>query len=357
MNVVFLGLSISSSWGNGHATNYRALVRELVRGGHRVSFCERDVPWYRAHRDLPQLDGAELILYESLADLERRAGAAVADADLVILGSYVPDGVAVADWMLARTRGVSAFYDIDTPITLAKLEAGDEEYLARRLLERFDLYLSFTAGPTLERLADLGVRRPRPFHCLVDPERYRPLDVTRRWDLGYLGTFAADRQPQVEALLLEPARALENARFALAGPQYPTDSVWPPNLERIDHVAPQEHAAFYCAQRFTLNLTRADMRRAGYSPSVRLFEAAACGVPIISDSWAGLEEILIPGREILVAETAADVIDALNDVDDATHAAIAAAARTRVLAEHTAARRVEQLEQELAALAMSGAGA
>jgi spore maturation protein CgeB len=351
MRIVFLGLSITSSWGNGHATNYRALVRELTSRGHDVLFLERDVPWYAAERDLPEPPWGRTELYGSLSELERHGGD-LAAADLVVVGSYVPEGVAVAEWVLDRAGGAVAFYDIDTPVTLGKLRSGDEEYLSPELVGRFDLYLSFTGGPTLEALeAEFGARRALAFYCLVDPEAYRPVQATPRWDLGYLGTYSDDRQPALERLLVEPARRAAAASFAVAGPQYPAEIEWPANVERIDHVAPAGHPAFYADQRFTLNVTRTAMREAGWSPSVRLFEAAACGVPVISDRWDGLEAIFAPGEEILVADAAEDVLRYLGCGED-KRLAIGERARARVLAEHTAARRCEQLEQEVAGVAV-----
>ena len=350
MKVVFVGLSITSSWGNGHATNYRALAGELSARGHEVVFCERDVPWYAAHRDLAHPESASLCLYADLDELRHRAEDDVAGADLVMLGSYVPQGVQAGQWLLSIAPGRVAFYDIDTPVTLEKLAAGDEEYVSPELMSRFDLYLSFTGGPTLERLRDdWGVRRPLAFPCLVDPRAYRPApEVAVRYDLGYLGTYSLDRQPTVQSLLLDVAEAEPRRRFVLGGPGYP-DGPKPANLERIDHVAPPDHRAFYAAQRFTLNVTRVQMRAAGFSPSVRLFEAAACGVPIISDRWEGLEEVLRPGSEILVADSTADVRELLA-LGEEERTAIAARARERVLAEHTAAQRVDLLEREAAAL-------
>jgi spore maturation protein CgeB len=337
VRVVFLGLSITSSWGNGHATNYRALVRALRDAGHQTLFLERDAPWYAAQRDAP----GEGVLYGSVDELARWTDE-VRDADLVVVGSYVPQGVAVAEWALATARGTVAFYDIDTPVTLAKLEAGDEEYLSPELVPRFDLYLSFTGGPALALLEERwGAQRAVAFYCLVDAQRYRPLEVERRWLLGYLGTYSDDRQPALERLLLEPARRLPDDRFVVAGPQYPDTIDWPENVERIEHLPPSEHPAFYAAQRFTLNVTRAAMVEAGWSPSVRLFEAAACGVPVISDRWDGLAELL---PEVLIAD---GPIDVLRYLDLEPHAR---ALRQRVLAEHTAERRVGQLEQ------LAGAG-
>jgi len=346
VKVVLLGLSITSSWGNGHATNYRALVRELAARDHDVLFLERDRPWYAAHRDLAEPPWGRTCLYGSLDALRLRFCGDVRAADLVIVGSYVPEGAAVGEWVTSTASGLAAFYDIDTPVTLADLARGRCEYLSPGLIGRYDLYLSFTGGPTLDRLEhDYGARRAIAFHCLVDPDAYFPQYVEPRWDLGYLGTYSADRQPQVDELLLEPARAAPRCRFAAAGPQYPSDVVWPPNVERLEHVPPADHARFYAAQRWTLNVTRADMRAAGWSPSVRLFEAAACGVPVISDRWDGLDELFADGTEIVMADSAMDVLRALHEIPDDERRAIGSRARRRVLAAHTAGRRVDQLEE------------
>ena len=348
MRIVFLGLSITSSWGNGHATNYRALVRALAARGHDVLFCERDVPWYAAHRDLPRPPWGTTRLYGSLAQLRREHAAAVRDADAVIVGSYVPEGVAVGEWVVETARGLPVFYDIDTPVTLAKLARGDYEYLTPQLVRAYRLYLSFTGGPTLARIEDaLGSPCARAFHCLVDPDAYPVLDAERRWDLGYLGTYSADRQPALERLLLEPARRRPQLRCVVAGPSYPDDIAWPANVERIEHLAPDRHAAFYAAQRFTISVTRADMVAAGWSPSVRLFEAAACAVPVISDPWAGLETFFVPGEEIVVAHAADDVLGALDAVDERERRAIGRRARERVLARDTAEHRAVELEQHV----------
>jgi len=349
VKIVFLGLSITSSWGNGHATNYRALVRALAERGHDVLFLERDLPWYAEQRDLPEPPWGRTSLYGSVEELAEKHTDDVAAADLVVVGSYVPDGVAVAEWALGHAGGATAFYDIDTPVTLGKLRRGDREYLSPELVGRFDLYLSFTGGPTLQVLEEgFGARRALAFYCLVDPHAYLPSEQEARWDLGYLGTYSDDRQPVLERLLLEPAAQLPEARFAVAGPQYPEAIEWPGNVERIEHVPPAEHPAFYAAQRFTLNVTRAEMREAGWSPSVRLFEAAACGVPVISDRWEGLDQLFVPGEEILIAGSAEDVVGLLRDVGAEEARQIGERARRRVLAEHTAERRCEQLEEEVA---------
>lgn len=345
LRFVFLGLSITSSWGNGHATTYRGLVRELCAQGHDVLFLERDAPWYAANCDMPVPPFGRTVLYHTLDELRDCYTSAVQNADFVLVGSYVPDGVIVGEWVLETARGVTAFYDIDTPVTLAKLERGDNEYIAPALIPRYDLYLSFSGGPTLARLEQqYGSPSARPLYCSVDPALYYPdTNAAPIYDLGYMGTYSDDRQPPLDSLLLEPARQWAEGCFAVAGPQYPDSIVWPANMERIEHLPPAEHRAFYGAQRATLNITRRDMIRAGYSPSVRLFEAAACGTPLISDWWPGLDTFFAPDHEILIARTHEDTLRYLRELDAETLAAIGAQARQRVLAHHTAAHRAREL--------------
>lgn len=345
LRFVVCGLSITSSWGNGHATTYRGLIRELAARGHDVLFLERDVYWYADHRDLRKPPYCRVGLYKSLDELKDRCTRDVQQADVVIVGSYVPEGVAVANWVTSIASGATAFYDIDTPVTLAKLSRGDEEYLAPSLIPCFDLYLSFTGGPTLRYVERrYGSPRARVLYCSVDPALHYPEQREACWDMGYLGTYGEDRQPALDALMLKPARRNAKRRFIVAGPLYPDSIVWPQNVERRDHLPPAEHRGFYNSQRFTLNVTRADMVRAGYSPSVRLFEAAACGTPVISDYWRGLETILRPGREILVARSTEESLRYLESVPDAERSAIGERARKKILARHTAAHRAEELE-------------
>lgn len=350
--LVFIGLSLSSSWGNGHATTYRALLRGLATMGQKVLFLERDVPWYAANRDLTDPDFCELDFYASVEELAQKFGPRIADAGAVIVGSYVPDGIDVLDFVLEQAKGLTAFYDIDTPITLAALDKGTADYLAVRQIPRLDLYYSFTGGPTLDRLAGtFGARRPRALYCAVDEARWRPMNADPRWDLGYLGTYSPDRQPALDRLLLQTARRLPQMRFVVAGPQYPAWIDWPDNVERLEHIAPADHAAFYVAQRFTLNVTRAAMIEAGWSPSVRLFEAAACGTPIISDRWNGLTELLPEHDAILITESTDAVVAALTGVAESERQRIGQRARSIVLDDHTGQARARELLRHLASAA------
>jgi spore maturation protein CgeB len=350
MNIVIFGLSITSSWGNGHATTYRALVRELARRGHDILFLEREQPWYARHRDLARSPHCRIALYGSLREARARFAEAVGEADAVIVGSYAPEGNRLGEWITTSARGTTAFYDIDTPVTLAALARNDCDYLSRELVGAYDLYLSFTGGPVLRRLEqEFGARRAAPLYCSVDPALYFPETRARRWALGYLGTFAEDRQRTLERLLIEVARTRQSDEFVVAGPQYPPDISWPSNVERIEHLPPRAHRAFYAAQRFTLNVTRSAMIEVGHSPSVRLFEAAACGVPIISDRWAGIDTFFEPGREILLADSARDVLEITTGLSSVEAADIGLRARERVLSGHTAWHRAGELERLLTA--------
>ncbi len=349
LRIVILGLSLSSSWGNGHATTYRALIRALRAQGHSVLFLERDVPWYACSRDLQAPDYCQLAFYRSLYELREEWAEQISAADAVIVGSYVPEGPEVIERVFSLARGTTAFYDIDTPVTLAKLGRGDFEYLRPDQVPGFDLYLSFSGGRALEILRSAyGAQNPVPFYCSVDPELYEPMNsVEQRWDMGYLGTYSEDRQPVVERLMLDPARAWAGGRFVVAGAQYPEELQWPPNVEHLEHLPPAVHCTFYNEQRFTLNVTRADMVRLGHSPSVRLFEAAACGTPIISDWWTGLGDFFEPDSEILVSTSPADTLRHLRDTSPQQRQAIGRRARSRVLAAHTNAHRARQLERLL----------
>ena len=347
MNIVIFGLSVSSSWGNGHASLWRGLIGALLDRGHRVTFWERDVPYYREHRDLHALPaGGALELYADWDDALPRMRRSLADADVGMVTSYCPDGLAATALVQGSRAGVRCFYDLDTPVTLARLQAGEGvDYIGPDGLGGFDLVLSYTGGAALDALRDrLGARRVAPIYGSVDPALHRPAPPRAEYQaaLSYLGTYAADRQAALERLFVEPARALPDERFVIGGAQYPDGFPWTPNTWFVRHLPPPEHPAFYCSSRLTLNVTRDAMARMGWCPSGRLFEAAACGVPILSDAWAGLDRFFTPGAEILVAETTADALDALR-LPQGDLSAIARRARERTLDEHSAACRAAQM--------------
>ena len=350
MKIVILGLSITSSWGNGHATTYRSLMRELVRRGHDVLFLERDQPWYAANRDMPQPPFGRTEIYQSVPELKRRFADEIAAGDCVIVGSFIPEGKIIGEWLTNFDSGVTAFYDIDTPITLQQIANAECDYLSADLIARYDLYLSFTGGPTLDLIEqEYGSPMARALFCSVDPDEYFPERRRKKWVLGYLGTFGEDRQRKLDSLLLAPATMLPSRQFVVAGPQYPKKIRWPANVHRITHLSPVKHRAFYNSQRFTLNVTRAAMVRAGFSPSVRLFEAAACGTPIISDDWPGLKTVFWPREEILIAGDARDILEILHEMPEHVAREIGLRGRERVLRQHTSAHRALELERFIGA--------
>lgn len=362
MKLVIFGLTVSSSWGNGHATLWRGLCRALAERGHRVVFFERDVPYYAEHRDLHHLPGGELVLYPEWEDALPAARRHLEDADVAMVTSYCPDGVAASGLALGSRAPLRVFYDMDTPVTLAALERGEDvPYVPTWGLGDFDLVLSFTGGASLGELRRrLGARRALPLYGSVDTtvhHRVRPAEVFRA-DLSYLGTYAADRQATLETLFIDAARALPEQRFLIGGAQYPRDFPWTDNVFFVRHLPPADHPAFYSSSRITLNVTRAAMARMGHCPSGRFFEAASCGTPILSDGWEGLEEFFTPGEEILVARTTEDTLRALRMPQEELDR-IARQARERTLEEHTAERRARDLEEilEEAASAVAEPGA
>lgn len=352
MKIVVFGLTVSSSWGNGHATLWRALIRALHDRGHRVHFFERDVPYYAEHRDLHVLDAGFLHLYAAWDAVLPQARRHVADADVALITSYCPDALAAAD-LIGEYSGARVFYDMDSGVTLERIRSGlPVPYVGPRGYRDYDLVLSYTGGRALADLRELlGAARVAPLYGSVDIRAYRPVPPVDgyRADLSYIGTYAADRQSRVEAFLIRPARLRPRRRFVIAGSQYPQDFPWTKNLYYVRHLPAAHHPAFHGSARLELNVTREPMAAMGYCPSGRIFEAAACGVPLITDVWDGLDAFYEPGSEILVARTTDDVLDAI-DSDDTELKRIGAAARERTLAEHTAERRAAEFESLVSGL-------
>jgi spore maturation protein CgeB len=350
MKLVIFGLSISSSWGNGHATLWRGLCRALARRGHEIHFFERDLPYYALYRDLHEIPGGHLYLYPDWGEIRQLARAQLADSDVGLVTSYCPDGIEATELLLSSPAGLTCFYDLDTPVTLNRLECGDTvEYIGPRGLRDFDLVLSYTGGEALTQLQKrLGAMRVKPLYGSVDPEYHHPVAALERFtsDLSYLGTYAHDRQAALERLLIEPARRLPGCRFMIGGAMYPQAFPWTDNIYFVRHLPPDEHPAFYCSGKLTLNITRQAMADMGYCPSGRLFEAAACGAPILSDTWEGLDQFFEPGSEILVADTTDDAMGAIGLGDEELQR-VARRARERTLSCHTADIRARELEELL----------
>jgi len=272
----------------------------------------------------------------------------VAESDVAVVTSYCPDGIDATELVVSANVNLAVFYDLDTPVTLEALQKGEQlAYIGPRKLADFDLVLSYTGGDALTSLRDqLDARRVAPLFGSVDTDVHHPAPARAKYeaDLSYLGTYALDRQQLLDTLFIQVARRSPQRRFLVGGSKYPIDFPWQPNIWYVQHVPPSAHASFFCSSRLTLNVTRGAMARMGYCPSGRLFEAAACGVAMVSDEWAGLDTFFEPGVEILVAGDTDDVIAAMQ-LSDSELARIARAGQQRVLASHTAAHRATELEQ------------
>jgi spore maturation protein CgeB len=346
VKIVIFGLTISSSWGNGHATLWRGLCKNLIRLGHDVVFFERDVSYYATARDVTELPGGRLELYPDWDEIGSRARTDIHEADVAVITSYCPDALHVTDLLLDQDHCLRVFYDLDTPITLARLRAGERvPYIGANGLRDFDLVLSFTGGPAVfpEFLRLVGARRIEPLYGHADADIHRPAAPQPHYHaaLSYLGTYAHDRQRALEQLFVAPALTRQDLRFLIGGAQYPQDFPWSPNVYFVRHLPPPEHPAFFASSRLTLNVTRNAMVEMGWCPSGRLFEAAACGTPVVSDIWNGIGDFFEPGTDILLARGRDDVIAALELGDDELRR-IADRARQRTLDEHSSARRAQQ---------------
>ncbi len=349
MNICIFGLTITSSWGNGHATPYRALIRALARMGHHVHFFEKDVPYYNARRDFETCDYSRITIYPEWSFIRKQALATANSADVVVTASFLPDGARINDELLSLARPVRVYYDLDTPVTLKKLLHGPLEYLRADQIAGFDVVLSFTGGQALTVLKNrYEAQAVHALYGCVDPDDYRRTQSNSQWgcDLSYMGTYSPDRQEKLNQLLLEPARRHPEKTFLLAGPLYPWQCQWPANVRRLDHIPPADHPGFYSSSRLTLNLTRGEMAENGWCPSGRFFEASACGAPLITDTWDGLDAFFDVERDLRIVCTAEDMEDALS-LPDAELARMAAHARQRTLEEHTGQVRARQFLQIL----------
>ena len=348
MHVVIFGLTISSSWGNGHATLWRSLVKALLQRQHTVSFYERDVSYYADARDLTELPaGGRLILYREFREIRAAARQDLDDADLALCTSFCPDAPAAAQLIMDSRATIKSFYDLDTPVTLNALSTrASIDYLPADGLKEFDLVLSYTGGRALDELrSQLGARVALPLYGSVDPEHHHPVaaEAGLRASLSYLGTYAADRQPALQTLFLDAAAALPAERFLIGGAQYPESFPWLANVFFVSHVPPAIHPAFFSSCRATLNVTRGVMAEYGFCPSGRLFEAAACGAPLLTDTWEGLETFFVPYEEMLPLKNVCDVVNALA-LSDLELRRMAEAGRARALRDHTGVRRIAELE-------------
>jgi spore maturation protein CgeB len=348
VRIAFFGSSLVSAYWNGAATYYRGIVKALAARGHQVTFCEPDAFERQAHRDMADPLWATVVLYRPELGAAAAALEQVADADVVVKCSGVGVLDAELEALVAETDALRIFWDVDAPATLARLEADEDDPL-RALLPRYDLVLTYGGGdPVVRRYRALGARDCVPVYNALDPDTHHPAPPDARFacDLAFLGNRLPDREARVEEFLLRPAELLPERSFLLAGSGWEGRPL-PPNVRLMGHVSTNDHNALNCTPLAVLNVLRDSMAENGWSPATRVFEAAGAGACLVSDDWAGIEDFLAPGTEVLVARDAADVAAHLAALTPARAAAIGAAGRRRVLAEHTYDRRAEQVERIL----------
>jgi spore maturation protein CgeB len=352
LDIAFFGSSLVSAYWNGAATYYRGILRALARRGHRITFYEPDAYGRQEHRDIPDPEWARVVVYAGEGE-EGVWGAleAARSADLVVKAS----GVGVFDELLEREvlalqrPGTAVvFWDVDAPATLERVR-GSESDSFRALIPRYDLVFTYGGGaPVVREYESLGARGCVPVYNALDPETHYPVAPVERFaaELGFLGHRLPDREARVEEFFLGAAARLPGRTFLLGGNGW--EDKWVPfNVRYLGHIYTGDHNAFNCTPRAVLNINRASMARTGFSPPTRIFEAAGAGACIITDSWAGIEEFLEPGREVLVASDGAEVAAHLEGLTAARATAIGRAALARVLAEHTYAGRAVEVEAAL----------
>jgi spore maturation protein CgeB len=347
--IAFFGSSLVSAYWNGAATYYRGIVRALHDRGYAVTFYEPDAYDRQAHRDIPDPDWARVVVYPAEGEVGvRGALEAARTADIIVKTS----GVGVFDHLLEEAvleckapHALAIFWDVDAPATLDRM-ARDPADPFRALVPCYDMILTYGGGaPVVDAYTSVGAQLCVPIYNALDPSTHYPVDGDARYaaDLGFLGNRLPDREQRVEEFFVTAARSLPRHRFLIGGNGW-QDKVFPSNVTYVGHVYTRDHNAFNCTPRALLNISRDSMARYGFSPATRVFEAAGAGACIITDAWVGIERFLEPTREVLVAENGASVAAHVVTLDEARARAIGAAARRRILAEHTYAHRVRQLE-------------
>jgi spore maturation protein CgeB len=348
MNIAFYGSSLLSSYWNGAATYYRGLLRDLALRGWSVTFYEPDAFDRQSHRDIDPPEWAKVVVYPATEEAVRAVTAEARRADVVVKAS----GVGVFDDLLleatvaaAAPHALRLFWDVDAPATLAELRATPDHPM-HRLLPRLDMVLTYGGGPpVIDAYRAIGARACRPIYNALDPQTHHPVAFDPRFagDLAFLGNRLPDREARVERFFLEPAAQLPERRFLIAGSGW-DDKPMPANVGRIGHLSTNDHNAFNVSPLAVLNIARDSMAEVGFSPATRVFEAAGAGACLITDAWEGIELFLTPDEEVLVARDGQDVVEHLAALTPERARAIGEAARQRIVAEHTYARRAVEAD-------------
>jgi spore maturation protein CgeB len=352
LKIAFFGSSLVSAYWNGAATYYRGIIRALAARGHSVTFYEPDAFDRQRHRDLEDPLWAKVVVYRPEEHAARVALSSATSADVLVKAS----GVGVLDEFLEREilavrrpyqRAI--FWDVDAPATLDRLHTRpDDPFLP--LAREYDQIFTYGGGPPVVRgYLALGAKRCTPIYNALDPETHHPVEAAAHRpeiDLMFIGNRLPDREKRVDEFFFKPAELLAQSRFTLGGNGW-GDRCLPSNVHYIGHVYTADHNRLNCGSLAVLNVNRESMARYGYSPPTRFFEAAGAGACVLSDAWEGIELFLEPDTEILIARNGTEVASHLSELSVERARRIGAAARRRLLAEHTYAKRAIEVEHVL----------
>jgi spore maturation protein CgeB len=361
-SMAFFGSSLVSSYWNGAATYYRGIIRALHSRGWHVRFFEPDAYERQAHRDIPDPEWAEDIVFPATdAGLDRALQEASSAAVLV-----KASGVGVLDHeieagLLQMKKGDQRvlYWDVDAPATLERLQNDPSDPLRARIAQ-FDKVLTYGGGPPVVTVYKaLGARDCVPIYNGLDPETHHPVAADPRYaaDVSLLANRLPDREARIDAFFFEAARQLPESTFLLGGNGWIGREQVPENVTLLGHLPTADHNAFNCSATAVLSVNRESMARVGFSPATRVFEAAGAGACLITDAWEGIELFLEPEVEVLVARDGEEVADLVRELTPRRARMIGEAARLRVLAEHTYEHRVAQLDELLVAGSVRARGA
>lgn len=354
MKIFVFGSSITSSYWNGAATYYRGIYKNLAALGHDITFAEPDIYKRQQNRDTHDVSYVEVIVYQTPRDLGRMLSLA-ADADVVIKHS----GVGAEDETLERRvlecasdNTQVAFWDVDAPATLARVETNPDDPF-RKLIPEYDFIFTYGGGsPVIEHYRNMGARNCHPIYNALDPDTHHPAacDPAIACDLAFVGHRLPDRERRVEEFFLRAAESAPEFSFVLGGEGWAGKAV-PKNVRKIGHVATGDHNRVNCSARMVLNINRESMANVGYSPPTRVFEAAGAGACLITDAWAGVDTFFNPDAEILIAHSAEDVVEMLRAIDPQQARGIGESMRARALRDHTYALRALEVDRILGVIA------
>ncbi len=351
MKIFVFGSSLTSCYWNGAATYYRGIYKNLSALGHEITFAEPDIYDRQKNRDAGEINYAEVIIYKTPGELDRMLAQA-AGSDLVIKHSGVGADDEFLEREVLRLRSTATrvvFWDVDAPATLVRIETHHEDPF-RELIPQYDFIFTYGGGhPVVQHYLKFGARNCHPIYNAFDPETHHPVppDPDLGCDLVFVGNRLPDRERRVEEFFLRAAELAPERQFVLGGEGWAGKRM-PSNVRWIGHVGTGDHNRVNCSARMVLNINRDSMANVGFSPPTRVFEAAGAGACLITDAWSGIEQFFEPECEILLAASAAEIVNWLRSVDGKKAKDIGNAMRVHALRDHTYSLRAREVDSLLA---------